>query len=66
LLDETEDRRLEEQYRLEIDRIFVEAENQPASPLEDVFKYMYADMPDDLKKQQVEHENFLQWKESNS
>lgn len=66
LLDETEDGRREEQYRLEVDRIFVEAENQPAYPLEDVFKYMYADMPDDLRKQQVEHENFLQWKESNS
>jgi len=66
LLNETEDRRLEEQYRLEIDRIFVEAESQPACPLEDVFKYMYAEMPDDLRKQQVEHEKFLQWKESNS
>jgi pyruvate dehydrogenase E1 component alpha subunit len=66
LIEETEDGRREEQYRLEVDRIFVEAEHQPAYPLEDVFKYMYADMPDDLRKQQVEHEKFLQWKESNS
>ncbi|MFA6128701.1 MAG: pyruvate dehydrogenase (acetyl-transferring) E1 component subunit alpha [Bacteroidales bacterium] len=66
LLDEAEEGRREEQYRLEIDRIFVEAENQPAYPLEDVFKYMYAETPDDLRKQQVEHEKFLQWKESNS
>ncbi len=64
LLNEAEEAKLEEQYRQEIDRIFIEAENQPATPLEDVFKYMYADMPDDLRKQQVEHENFLQWKES--
>ncbi|TSA33028.1 MAG: pyruvate dehydrogenase (acetyl-transferring) E1 component subunit alpha [Porphyromonadaceae bacterium] len=66
LLDEEDEKRLEDQYRSEIDRIFVEAESQPAYPLEDVFKYMYAEMPDDLRKQQVEHEKFLQWKESNS
>jgi pyruvate dehydrogenase E1 component alpha subunit len=66
LTEEAEDKRLEEQFRLEVDRQFVEAENQPAYPLEDVFKYMYADMPADLKRQQVEHERFLQWKESNS
>ncbi|MFA5815886.1 MAG: hypothetical protein WC865_09740 [Bacteroidales bacterium] len=65
-MGEEEEERLSGQYRLEVDRIFVEAENQPAYPLEDVFKYMYANMPDDLRKQQVEHEKFLQWKESNS
>ena len=57
--------RLKDQYRSEVDRIFVEAENQPEYPLEDVFKYMYADMPEDLRKQQAEHEQFLQWKASN-
>jgi pyruvate dehydrogenase E1 component alpha subunit len=62
LLDEEQERILTEQYKSEIDRIFVEAENQPPYPLEDVFKYMYAEMPDDLKKQKVEHEKFLQWK----
>ncbi len=66
LFSEQEEKRLEDQYRLEVDRIFVEAENQPEYPLEDIFKYMYAEMPEDLKKQQVEHEKFLQWKESNS
>ena len=66
LLDEMDEKRREEQYRSEVDRIFVEAENQPPYPLEDVFKYMYADMPGDLKKQQADHEQFLQWKESNS
>jgi pyruvate dehydrogenase E1 component alpha subunit len=54
-----------EQYQAEVDRLFIEAENQPPYPLEDVFKYMYADLPDDLRKQQVEHERFLQWKASN-
>ena len=66
LIEETKDRRLEEQYKLEVDRQFVEAENQPAYPLEDVFRYMYAEMPADLRRQQVEHERFLQWKESQS
>jgi len=50
-----------EDYKKEIDRIFIEAENYPPYPLEDVFKYMYAEMPMDLKKQQVEHEKYLQW-----
>ncbi|MFO7617689.1 MAG: thiamine pyrophosphate-dependent enzyme, partial [Bacteroidales bacterium] len=49
------------QYRKEIDRIFVEAENHPSYPLEDVFQYQYAEMPDDLKRQKVEHERFLEW-----
>lgn len=65
LIIEADERELEDQYRSEVDRIFVEAENQPAYPLEDVFKYMYAEMPDDLKKQQSEHAEFLKWKESN-
>ncbi|MDD4645030.1 MAG: pyruvate dehydrogenase (acetyl-transferring) E1 component subunit alpha [Bacteroidales bacterium] len=64
LLNSDEEARLEEQYRSEVDRIFVEAENHPAYPLEDVFKYMYADMPDDLRKQMANHEEFLRWKES--
>ncbi|HBB92879.1 MAG TPA: pyruvate dehydrogenase (acetyl-transferring) E1 component subunit alpha [Bacteroidales bacterium] len=66
LITPEEEKKLTEQFRLEVDRQFVEAENQPPYPLEDVFKYMYADMPDDLRKQQVEHERFLQWKESNA
>lgn len=66
LINPEEEEKLESQFRLEVDRIFVEAENQPASPLEDVFRFMYAEMPDDLRKQQIDHENFLQWKKSNS
>ena len=52
-----------EQYKKEIDRIFIEAENYPSYPLDDVFKHMYADMPDDLAQQQARHEKFLKWKE---
>lgn len=53
-----------EDYKKEIDRQFTEAENYPAYKLNDVFNYMYVDKPDDLKIQQVEYENFLQWKEA--
>jgi hypothetical protein len=40
----------------------VETEATVQYPLEDVFKYMYAEMPQDLRDQQIEHEKFLQWK----
>jgi pyruvate dehydrogenase E1 component alpha subunit len=58
--------KLKEQYRAEIDRIFNEAENEPPYPLDDVFDYMYAEMPEDLRKQKVRHEEFIRWKESNT
>lgn len=55
--------KLIEQYKKEVDRQFTEAENYPKYKLEDVFNYLYTDMPDDLRNQMVEHENFLKWKE---
>jgi pyruvate dehydrogenase E1 component alpha subunit len=63
LWTEEEEALLIGQYREEIDRQFVEAENYPAYLLDDVFNHLYAEMPQDLKKQKVEHEKFLQWKE---
>ncbi|OFY45092.1 MAG: pyruvate dehydrogenase (acetyl-transferring) E1 component subunit alpha [Bacteroidetes bacterium GWF2_40_14] len=50
------------QYKEEVDRQFIEAENWGAYPKEDVFKYLYADMPDDLKEQERQYDRFLQWK----
>ncbi len=64
LFSDNEESELIEQYKKEVDRQFDEAENSPATQLEDVFKYMYADMPEDLKVQQMEYEKFLKWKES--
>lgn len=55
--------KLIEKFRLEIDQQFADAENYKTYQLEDVFKYMYADMPDELKKQKAEYEKFLKWKE---
>ena len=57
-----EEERISEEYKKEIDRQFVETEETVQYPLEDVFKYTYAEMPQDLRDQQIEHEKFLQWK----
>jgi len=63
LITEKDEEKLIEDYKKEIDRQFVEAENYGPYPLEDIFKYNYGDMPEDLKQQMVEHEKFLKWKE---
>ncbi len=62
LWSDEEEKKVVSQYKKEIDRQFEEAENYPAYPLEDAFQYMYEDMPEDLKKQKMEHENYLKWK----
>ncbi|PLX06438.1 MAG: pyruvate dehydrogenase (acetyl-transferring) E1 component subunit alpha [Marinilabiliales bacterium] len=63
LITEKDEEKLIEDYKKEIDRQFVEAENYGPYPLEDIFKYNYGDMPEDLKQQMVEHEKFLKCKE---
>lgn len=50
--------------RKEVDRQFLEAENYGDYPLNEVFDFMYTDMPDDLKRQKAEYEEFLNWKEN--
>ncbi len=64
LITDKEEQTLTEQYKKEVDKSFEEAENNPPTQLEDVFKYTYVDIPDDLKVQQMEHEKFLKWKEA--
>lgn len=64
LWKEEDDDPLIEEYKKKIEREFIEYENYPPYKLEDVFKYQYKDMPEDLKKQQVEYEKFLNWKEA--
>lgn len=58
-----DEEKLTEKFKNEIDQQFTEAENYQAYQLDDVFRYMYVDMPDDLKKQKAEYEIFLRWKE---
>lgn len=57
------DEKLIAEYKFEVDKQFTEAENFKPYQLEDVFNYMYVDMPDDLKRQKAEYEQFLSWKE---
>lgn len=64
LYDEKEEDALISQYKKEIDKEFDYAENYGPYKFEDVFKYMYADMPEDLKEQKRRHEKFLKWKEA--
>jgi pyruvate dehydrogenase E1 component alpha subunit len=64
LYDPSQEEELIAQYKKEVDRQFEEAENYPPYPLEDVFKYTYVELPDDLRQQQIEHEKFLKWKEA--
>jgi pyruvate dehydrogenase E1 component alpha subunit len=53
-----------EKKRKEVDKEFLEAENFGPYPLDEVFDYMYVDMPEDLKKQKAEYKQFLNWKEN--
>ncbi|MFP3860658.1 MAG: pyruvate dehydrogenase (acetyl-transferring) E1 component subunit alpha [Bacteroidales bacterium] len=63
LWNKEKEEELNKQHKKEVERQFEEAENYGDYPLEDVFQYMYSDMPGDLKKQQYAHEKFLKWKE---
>ena len=64
LWDDKMEQEIIEQFKLEVNKQFQEAENVPAYKLEDVFKYTYVEMPEELKVQQMEYENFLKWKGS--
>jgi pyruvate dehydrogenase E1 component alpha subunit len=59
---EKEEEKIIPQFKEEIDRQFIEAENHPPYPKEDVFRHLYAEMPDDLKEQENQYDRFLQWK----
>jgi pyruvate dehydrogenase E1 component alpha subunit len=59
-----DEEKLIEEYKIEVDKQFTEAENFTPYPLADVFQYMYVDIPDDLKRQKADYEQFLTWKEN--
>jgi pyruvate dehydrogenase E1 component alpha subunit len=61
---EQDDEPLVDQYRQEVEKEFSIYENTPPYKLEDVFRYTFKEMPEDLKKQQVAYEKFLNWKEA--
>ncbi|RLD45758.1 MAG: pyruvate dehydrogenase (acetyl-transferring) E1 component subunit alpha [Bacteroidetes bacterium] len=64
LITEKMEEKLIADYKKETDRQFTEAENYGPYPVEDVFRYHYEDMPDDLLAQKNEYERFLKWKEA--
>lgn len=59
-----DEEKLIEDYKTEIDAQFVDAENNKSYPVDDIFGHMYTDMPDELKRQRMEYEQFLSWKEN--
>ncbi len=61
---EDDDEPLLESYKKEVEKEFAVYENYPAYKLEDVFKYHYKDMPEDLRQQQASYEKFLKWQEA--
>jgi pyruvate dehydrogenase E1 component alpha subunit len=56
--------KLTDEYKQQINQQFLEAEQNKAYSHDEVFAYMYTDMPDDLKRQKAEYEQFLSWKEN--
>jgi pyruvate dehydrogenase E1 component alpha subunit len=63
LWKEKDDEPLVEEYKKEVDKEFAVYENYPPYPVEDVFKYQFKEMPEDLKQQQIAYEKFLNRKE---
>ncbi len=47
----------------EVDKVFEDYEKHPEPQLDEIFQYMYDEMPDSLKKQMVELKNFKSKKE---
>jgi pyruvate dehydrogenase E1 component alpha subunit len=62
--NEDQEESLIEQYKKEIDEEFEGYENYPKYELEDVFKYHYTEMPDQLRRQKEYYEEYLAWKEA--
>ena len=64
LVTEKMEEKLLADYKKEVDRQFSEAENYDPYTVEDVFQYLYDEIPDDLLAQKAEYERFLKWKET--
>lgn len=59
-IDELKDEEeLIKQYKKHIDSEFEAAENHPEYKIDDVFGYMYEELPDELKRQKNAYENYL-------
>lgn len=58
-----DEEKLKDSFRAEVESQFTEAENYPAYPVDNVFRYTYVDLPEDLMKQKAHFEEFRAWKE---
>lgn len=63
LWSDEEEEKIIEDFKKEVDRQFIEAENYSEYKAEDIFKYMYAEMPQELKDQEHRLKEFYRWKE---
>jgi len=59
LFSEKEELKLISEYKKEIDRQFEEVEHNMNYPLDDVFQYLYEELPADLLVQKKEYERYL-------
>lgn len=59
LWDSANDDALIKEYKKMIDTEFSIAENQREYPVDDVFGYLYQDLPDELKRQKNAYQNYL-------
>ncbi len=64
LWDDGREEELVAGYRREVDARFAAAENHPPYKLEDCFRFLYREVPPELKRQQADYEKFLAWKEA--
>jgi pyruvate dehydrogenase E1 component subunit alpha len=63
LWDEEKEKNYIDESIKDIGAQFKEVEEYPRTSLDDIFQYMYEEMPDGLKKQKVAMEKYLAWKE---
>ncbi len=61
-LKDFNEEKLVDEYKAEVDRQFIEAENFGEYPVDDVFDFTFVDMPDSLLEQKREYQKFLKWK----
>ncbi len=64
LWDEQKEQALREEMGAECDAAMREVEAMEPTPVEDIFRYQYEQMPPELQQQMADHKEFLAWKES--
>ncbi|MCL3780423.1 pyruvate dehydrogenase (acetyl-transferring) E1 component subunit alpha [Prolixibacteraceae bacterium JC049] len=62
LWTEEEDDRHIKACKKEVDKLFIETEQELSYELDEVFDHLYSELPDDLEKQKARYKAFLEWK----